>query len=78
LELTSAGADVLLGRRTYEGFAENWPIQNASLQLALDDAAALTGIRVTFANLGIILGANIVAAILNHSAAPGIVQANIF
>jgi EmrB/QacA subfamily drug resistance transporter len=53
-------------------------VRNASLQLAPDEVAALTGLRSMFGYMGTILSVSIVTAILNRSATPGITQAHIF
>ena len=58
--------------------AVNPAASNASIQLAPDQAAAITGLRVMFINLGVIFSVSVTTAILNRSATPGITQAHIF
>jgi MFS family permease len=48
--------------------------RNASLQLAPDEVAAITGLRQMFTYIGMIFSVSIVTAILNHSASPGVTQ----
>lgn len=52
--------------------------RNASMQLAPDQVAAITGLRQMFNYVGIIFSVSIVTAILNRSANPGITQAHVF
>jgi MFS family permease len=51
--------------------------RNASLQLAPDQVATITGLRSMFANLGVILSVAITTAILNRSANPALTQAHV-
>jgi MFS family permease len=51
---------------------------NACLQLAPDEVAAITSLRIMFINIGIIFSVSITTAILNRSAHPGITQAHVF
>jgi MFS family permease len=51
--------------------------RNASLQLAPQDVAAITGLRQMFVFLGIIFSVSTVTAILNRSADPGLAQAHV-
>jgi MFS family permease len=57
--------------------AANPASRNASLQLAPDEVAAISGLRSMFTYMGIIFGVSIVTAILNRSANPGLAQAHI-
>lgn len=52
--------------------------RNASLQLAPDEVAAITGLRQMFLYIGIIFSVSIVTAILNRSPNPGMTQAHVF
>lgn len=52
--------------------------RNASLQIAPNEVAAITGIRAMFNYVGIIFSVSIVTAILNRSHSPGITQAHIY
>jgi EmrB/QacA subfamily drug resistance transporter len=58
--------------------AVNPAASNACLQLAPDQAAAITGLRVMFINLGVIFSVSVTTAILNRSATPGLAQAHVF
>jgi EmrB/QacA subfamily drug resistance transporter len=58
--------------------AVNPAASNACLQLAPEQAAAITGLRVMFINLGVILSVSVTTAILNRSASPGIAQSHVF
>ena len=58
--------------------AVNPAASNACLQLAPDQAAAITGLRVMFINLGVIFSVSVTTAILNRSSTPGITQAHVF
>jgi MFS family permease len=58
--------------------AVNPAASNACLQLAPEQAAAITGLRVMFINLGVIFSVSVTTAILNRSATPGITQAHVF
>jgi EmrB/QacA subfamily drug resistance transporter len=58
--------------------AVNPAASNACLQLAPDQAAAITGLRIMFINLGVIFSVSVTTAILNRSATPGITQAHVF
>jgi MFS family permease len=58
--------------------AVNPAASNACLQLAPEQAAAITGLRVMFINLGVILSVSVTTAILNRTANPGIAQAHVF
>jgi EmrB/QacA subfamily drug resistance transporter len=58
--------------------AVNPAASNASLYLAPDQAAAITGLRVMFINIGVIFSVSVTTAILNRSATPGLTQAHIF
>jgi EmrB/QacA subfamily drug resistance transporter len=51
---------------------------NATLQLAPDDAAAVAGLRGMFRQSGAITAVSITAAILARSADPGLAQAHVF
>jgi MFS family permease len=51
---------------------------NATLQLAPDDAAALAGLRAMFRQTGAITAVSITTAIVARSAAPGLTQAHVF
>ncbi len=51
---------------------------NACMRLAPDHAAAITGLRSMFLNLGVIFCVSITTAILNRSGDPGITQAHVF
>ena len=51
---------------------------NACMRLAPDQAAAITGLRSMFLNLGVIFCVSITTAILNRSGDPGITQAHVF
>jgi EmrB/QacA subfamily drug resistance transporter len=51
---------------------------NACMGLAPDQAAAITGLRSMFLNLGVIFCVSITTAILNRSSDPGITQAHVF
>ena len=51
--------------------AVNPAASNACLQLAPDQAAAITGLRVMFINLGVIFSVSVTTAILNRSSTPG-------
>jgi hypothetical protein len=52
--------------------------RNASLQLAPDDVAAISGLRQMFLYIGIVFSVSIVSAILNRSQDPGLAQAHIY
>jgi EmrB/QacA subfamily drug resistance transporter len=52
--------------------------QNASLQLAPDQAAAIAGLRGTFRQAGSITAISVTTAIMASSSDPGIVQGHIF
>ena len=56
----------------------NPTISNASLQLAPREVAAITGLRSTFVNIGIIFSVSVGTAILNRSADPGLTQSHIY
>jgi EmrB/QacA subfamily drug resistance transporter len=58
--------------------AVNPAASNACLNLAPDQAAAVTGLRGMFINLGVIFSVSVTTAILNRSADPGIAQAHVF
>lgn len=58
--------------------AVNPAASNACLHLAPDQAAAITGLRVMFINIGVIFSVSLTTAILNRSATPGLTQAHIF
>jgi EmrB/QacA subfamily drug resistance transporter len=58
--------------------AVNPAASNACLQIAPDQAAAITGLRVMFINLGVIFSVSVTTAILNRSSTPGITQAHVF
>jgi len=58
--------------------AVNPAASNACLQLAPDQAAAITGLRVMFINLGVIFSVSVTTAILNRSSTPGLTQAHVF
>jgi MFS family permease len=58
--------------------AVNPAASNACLQLAPDQAAAITGLRVMFINIGVIFSVSITTAILNRSSDPGITQSHVF
>lgn len=58
--------------------AVNPAASNACLHLAPDQAAAITGLRVMFINIGVIFSVSVTTAILNRSADPGIAQAHVF
>jgi hypothetical protein len=58
--------------------AVNPAASNACLQLAPDQAAAITGLRVMFINLGVIFSVSVTTAILNRSSTPGITQSHVF
>jgi EmrB/QacA subfamily drug resistance transporter len=51
--------------------------RNASLQLAPDEVAAITGLRMMFLSLGVIFWVSVSTAILNRAANPGMTQAYI-
>jgi MFS family permease len=51
--------------------------RNASLQVAPDEVAAITGLRQMFVFMGIIFSVSTVTAILNRSPDPGLAQARI-
>jgi MFS family permease len=51
---------------------------NACMGLAPQQAAAITGLRSMFLNLGVIFCVSITTAILNRSSSPGITQAHVF
>jgi EmrB/QacA subfamily drug resistance transporter len=51
---------------------------NATLALAPNQVAAISGLRATFRQTGSILCVSIVTAVLNRSAHPGIAQAHVF
>jgi EmrB/QacA subfamily drug resistance transporter len=52
--------------------------RNASLQLAPNDVAVVSGLRQMFLYIGIIFSVSIVSAILNRSPDPGLSQAHIY
>lgn len=52
--------------------------RNASLQLAPDDVAAISGLRQMFLYIGIVFSVSVVSAILNRSQDPGLAQAHIY
>jgi EmrB/QacA subfamily drug resistance transporter len=58
--------------------AVNPAASNACLQLAPEQAAAITGLRIMFINLGVIFSVSVTTAILNRSSTPGITQAHVF
>ncbi|MCL2396393.1 MAG: MFS transporter, partial [Acidimicrobiaceae bacterium] len=58
--------------------AVNPAASNACLHLAPDQAAAVTGLRVMFINIGVIFSVSVTTAILNRSAAPAMTQAHVF
>jgi uncharacterized membrane protein len=51
---------------------------NASLQLAPDQVAAIAGLRGMFRQSGSIIAVSVTTAILARSADPGIAQAHVF
>ncbi len=51
---------------------------NATLQLAPDNAAALSGLRAMFRQTGAITAVSITTAIVARSATPGLTQAHVF
>ncbi len=51
--------------------------RNASLQVAPEEVAAITGLRQMFVFMGIIFSVSTVTAILNRSSDPGLAQAHI-
>ena len=51
---------------------------NACMRLAPDQAAAITGLRSMFLNLGVIFCVSITTAILNRSSDPSTTQAHLF
>lgn len=55
----------------------NPSIRNGALQLAPNDVAAITGLRIMMSNMGNIMAVSIVTAILNRSADRGIAQSHI-
>jgi MFS family permease len=57
--------------------AANPASRNASMQLAPNDVAAITGLRQMFVQLGVVFSVSIVTAILNRSPDPGITMAHI-
>jgi len=59
------------------GFA-NPASRNASLQLAPNDVAAISGLRQMFLYIGIIFSVSIISAFLNRSPNPGLTQAHIY
>ena len=52
--------------------------RNASLQLAPNDVAVISGLRQMFLYIGIIFSVSIVSAFLNRSPDPGLTQAHIY
>lgn len=58
--------------------AVNPAASNACLHLAPEQAAAITGLRVMFINIGVIISVSVTTAILNRSATPGLTQAYVF
>jgi EmrB/QacA subfamily drug resistance transporter len=52
--------------------------RNASLQLAPDDVAAISGLRQMFLFIGIIFSVSVISAFLNRSPDPGLTQAHIY
>jgi EmrB/QacA subfamily drug resistance transporter len=52
--------------------------RNASLQIAPDEVAAITGLRQMFVFMGISFSVSIVTAILTRSGDPGLIQAHIY
>jgi MFS family permease len=58
--------------------AANPAARNASLQLAPQHVAALTGLRSMFATMGTIFSISVITAVLNRSTTPGILEAHVF
>ena len=51
---------------------------NASLQLAPDQVAAIAGLRGMFRQSGAIIAVSVTTAIIARSSTPGLVQAHVF
>lgn len=58
--------------------AVNPAASNACLHLAPEETASITGLRVMFINLGIIVSVSVTTAIINRSANEGLAQAHVF